>query len=300
MIEGKPRCAALTCLCTILFVYYASAYADQSPVSLLLHLKLIEVGGYVAVLLVYYGVSNKVALYCCMRRFFVSSLARVMTCCLFGSRPSSESMMVYHYLDSLLESDDFKQITTIFMRERIEMSPANGGLSAAASMGYWVPTSGYTCVVTETPYLHRNIVVWNCMFFNLDATLGRWDRRGDCQVDDGVPVVVNSTAIGAAPGALTVAAGAYPFKSIIYRVITTCLLCIHTWYAVASSITFFSDILLNGLYLYLWLYVDSCFTPCKISVNKILLLYTTVVIPLLIKSCIVFRRNRLYLSSCVC
>ena len=23
------------------------------------------------------------------------------------------------------------------------------------------------------------------------------------------------------------------------------------------------DILLNGLYLYLWLYVDSCFTPCK-------------------------------------
>ena len=31
------------------------------------------------------------------------------------------------------------------------------------------------------------------------------------------------------------------------------------------------DILLNGLYLYMWLYVDSCF-PLQISVNKILLL----------------------------
>ena len=59
------------------------------------------------------------------------------------------------------------------------------------------------------------------MFINLDATLGRWGRSGDCQVDGGVPVVVNSTAIGAAPGALTVAAGAYPSILIIYRVITT-------------------------------------------------------------------------------
>ena len=39
-------------------------------------------------------------------------------------------------------------------------------------------------------------------------------------------------------------------------------LCIYTWYAIASSITCL-DILLNGQYLYLWLYVDSCFTPCK-------------------------------------
>ena len=37
---------------------------------------------------------------------------------------------------------------------------------------------------------------------------------------------------------------------------------IYTWYAIASSITCL-DILLNGLYLYLWLYVESCFTPCK-------------------------------------
>ena len=72
-------------------------------------------------------------------------------------------------------------------------------------------------------HLHRNIVVWTVCFFNLDATLGRWGRHGDCQVDDGVSVVGNSTAIGTAPGALTVAAGAYLFKLIIYRVITTCL-----------------------------------------------------------------------------
>ena len=57
------------------------------------------------------------------------------------------------------------------------------------------------------------------MFINLDATLGRWGRSGDCQVDGGVPVVVNSTAIGAAPGAL--ATGAYLSILIIYRVITT-------------------------------------------------------------------------------
>ena len=95
MNEGTPRCATLTCLCTILFVYNASPYTDQSPVSLLLDLKLIDARGYVAVLLVNYGVSNKVALYCCMRRHSVSALARMMACCQFGSRPSSESMMVY-------------------------------------------------------------------------------------------------------------------------------------------------------------------------------------------------------------
>ena len=95
MIEGKPRCAALTCLCTIPFVYNASAYTEKSPVSLLLHLKLIEAGRYVAVLLASYGVSNKVALYCCMRRHSVSALAGMMACCLFCSRPSSDSMMVY-------------------------------------------------------------------------------------------------------------------------------------------------------------------------------------------------------------
>ena len=32
MIEGKPRCAALTCFSTILFIYNASAYTKQSPV----------------------------------------------------------------------------------------------------------------------------------------------------------------------------------------------------------------------------------------------------------------------------
>ena len=68
------------------------------------------------------------------------------------------------------------------------------------------------------PHPHRNIVVRNCLFIKLDATLRRWGRSGDCQVDGGVPVVVNSTAIGAAPGALTVAAGVYPSILIIYRV----------------------------------------------------------------------------------
>ena len=65
------------------------------------------------------------------------------------------------------------------------------------------------------PHPHHNIVVRNCMFINLDATFGRWGRSDDCQIDGGVPVFVNSTTIGAAPGALTVAAGANPSILII-------------------------------------------------------------------------------------
>ena len=59
------------------------------------------------------------------------------------------------------------------------------------------------------------------------ATLGRWGRRGDCQVDDGLPVVVNSTTIGAAHGALRVATGAYSSNWFLTLSIPPALLCIH-------------------------------------------------------------------------
>ena len=58
---------------------------------------------------------------------------------------------------------------------------------------------------------------------NMHSIIRVISGRSDYQVDDGMPVVFNWTAIGAVPGALTVAAGAYPFKLIIYRVITTYL-----------------------------------------------------------------------------
>ena len=103
IIEGKPRCAALTCLCTNLFIFNALAYTEQSPVSLLLHLKSLRLGD---VLPSYWWtmVSPKqlrlrrhgLPLYQrYMRHCSVSALVRMMACCLFGSRPSSESMLVY-------------------------------------------------------------------------------------------------------------------------------------------------------------------------------------------------------------
>ena len=42
--------------------------------------------------------------------------------------------------------------------------------------------------------------------------------RADCRVDDGAPVVVNSTAIGAALGAMIVAAGAY-LSNLLFNLI---------------------------------------------------------------------------------
>ena len=115
-------------------------------------------------------------------------------------------------------------------------------------------------LIKVTHLIHQGIRVWllkpppppqyssaELYVINLDATFGRWGRSGDCQVDGGVPVFVNSTAIGAAPGALTVAAGAYPSTLIFTVSLPPAALCIYTWYAIASSITCL-DILLNGLY----------------------------------------------------
>ena len=223
MVEGEPRCAALTCLCTILFVCNAPAYTDQYPVSLLLHLKLIEAGGYVVVLLGNYGVSNKVALYCCMRRHSVCQHWLEWwraVCSVPGHHPSLWWYTVKWNLDWILRFLN-KQVTAICMLWNVACKwwTLCCGLNELLSCA---PTSDYMCVITES-HLHRNIVVWNCMLFNVDATSRRCSRRGDYQVDDGMPVVFNWTAIGAVPGALTVAAGAYPFKLIIYRVITTCL-----------------------------------------------------------------------------
>ena len=100
-------------------------------------------------------------------------------------------------------------------------------------------------------HIHRNVILWDCIILNLDAILGRWGRRGGCRVDDGVPVVVNSTAVGAA----TSCHGGLSVQLIIYHVITTCF-ALYIYFDMPLRYQLrVLYILLNGWYLYLWLYV---------------------------------------------
>ena len=129
------------------------------------------------------------------------------------------------------------------------------------------------------PHPPRNIVVRNCMFINLDATLGRWGRSGDCQVDGGVPVVVSSTAIGAAPEPWQSPQGLIRPYWLVTVSLPPAALCIHTWYAIASSITCFGypvkwTVFVSVIICWLLLH------PLEISVNKILLLLGITIIVL--------------------
>ena len=183
-----------------------------------------------------------------MRRRSVSALVRMMACSLSGSRLSSVRFYARHN----------NLHARMHLKCRLQMVD-----SLARPQWVIVMSSDIRVYVCEPPHIHRNLVLWNCMLLNLDAILGRWGRRGDCRVDDGVLVGVNSTAIGAAPGTLTVAAGAYPsiWSNRLFTVsLPPAILCIYTWYAIALSITCFRYLIKRTIFVsvvicWLWMHV---------------------------------------------
>ena len=126
-----------------------------------------------------------------------------------------------------------------------------------------VITSSVNGSVSISLALTRAVNIHVC-FLTLRRHLGRQGRCGDCRVGDKVVVViVDSTAICAAPGALTVAARAYP-PNWLFTLPLPLILNLHIYFHLALRQQLrVLNIMLNGLYLYQWLYVDSCFIHCN-------------------------------------
>ena len=132
-------------------------------------------------------------------------------------------------------------------------------------------TSSVNGSVSISHALTRAVNIHVC-FLTLRRHLGRQGRCGDCRVGDKVVVViVDSTAIGAAPGALTVAARAYP-PNWLFTLPLPLILNLHIYFHLALRQQLrVLNIMLNGLYLYQWLYVDSCFIHCNYQEITLLL-----------------------------
>ena len=224
MIEGKPRCAALTCLCTIPFVYNASAYTENLPLLSYYILNLLWPGdmspSYWQIMV------SPTKLRCtavCVAILCPHCLEWWRAACSVpGHHPSLWWYTVDCIPDGILRISSEWQQSSCENALKCRLQTVNSLLRPQCVIVMSSDIRVYECDY-QNPHNHGNIIVWTVCFFNLDVKLGRWGRRGDCQIDDGVPVVVNSTVIGAAPGALAVAAGDYPFKWNIYRVIITCL-----------------------------------------------------------------------------
>ena len=83
-------------------------------------------------------------------------------------------------------------------------------MSCAAT--YW-----RTCMIAKGLHIHPNVVLWNCVSFNLDATLV-WCGAGGCQLDSYwcCSWSCDSCRWGS-------------IQFVIYDVITTCL-ALYTWF----------------------------------------------------------------------